>query len=288
MAIIRHILFPYDFSLQCHDVARYVRAFASTVGARVTLLSVAPPTFAPVPAGMDPAVHAGDDAAQWRRALKTQLDSTLLSELADLPVDRIAEGGDPALKIVEFAKRQDVDLIMLPTHGLSRFRAMVIGSVTATVLHDAPCAVWTAAHADSQHAALVPRSILCAIDESEAAAPLARWAANLASAVGATLRLVHVVEPITDWPSLESERLRQESERERAREHVGALVRNAGVAAPLAVAIGPVSAMVVEEARQNLSDLVIIGRGSIGAPFGSLRTHAFAVVQNSPCPVLSV
>jgi hypothetical protein len=33
---------------------------------------------------------------------------------------------------------------------------------------------------------------------------------------------------------------------------------------------------------------MIIGRGSVHEPFGRLRTHAFGIIQRSPCPVLSV
>jgi hypothetical protein len=45
---------------------------------------------------------------------------------------------------------------------------------------------------------------------------------------------------------------------------------------------------VTEEARQEQADLVVVGRGSVAEPFGRLRTHAFGIIQRSPCPVLSV
>ena len=36
------------------------------------------------------------------------------------------------------------------------------------------------------------------------------------------------------------------------------------------------------------ADLIVIGRGSAQAALGRLRTHVYGVVQQSPCPVLSV
>jgi hypothetical protein len=45
---------------------------------------------------------------------------------------------------------------------------------------------------------------------------------------------------------------------------------------------------VTEEARQEAADLIVIGRGSIQTTLGRLRTHAYAIVQRSPCPVVSV
>ena len=219
----RHILFPYDFSIQSSQVVPFVRALASRFGARVTLLSVVPPTFEPVPAGMGgPRVRVGDDAAEWRHNLQQRLDQALLEELTGLRVDRIAEGGDPAVRITEFAQAHDVDLIMMPTHGVGTFRSFLVGSVTAKVLHDATCPVWTAAHANTQGASNIPRLILCAIDGSAATSTVVHWAAAFAQAAGARLNLLHVVGPMSDWPSLESEQRLQEHVRADAREKIGA------------------------------------------------------------------
>ncbi|HEY7788880.1 MAG TPA: universal stress protein [Vicinamibacterales bacterium] len=63
----------------------------------------------------------------------------------------------------------------------------------------------------------MPGSILCAIDGSTEAPSVVRWAADFANALGARLTVLHVVEPVTDWPSLERERRLQEEVREQAR-----------------------------------------------------------------------
>ena len=68
MPPLRHILFPYDFSTQGRQIAAYVRALAARCGARVTLYSDVPPVFDSVPAAMGGhLLHAGDDAAEWKR-----------------------------------------------------------------------------------------------------------------------------------------------------------------------------------------------------------------------------
>jgi nucleotide-binding universal stress UspA family protein len=211
-----------------------------------------------------------------------------VEELTGLRVDRIAEGGDPALRITAFAQAHDVDLIMMPTHGVGTFRSFLVGSVTAKVLHDATCPVWTSAHADTQVASDIPRSILCAIDGSAATPTVVHWAAEFAQAAGARLNLLHVVGPISDWPSLESEQRLQEHVRADAREKIGTLLNSAGIDAPLRIAVGGIVQTVSEEARQERADLMIIGRGSVAEPFGRLRTHAFGLIQRSPCPVVSV
>ena len=288
MPALQHILFPYDFSTQGCRIVPFVRALARRSGARITLFSVVPPAFESVPAGMGGAhLHAADDAAEWRHDLQGRLDQALVEEFAGLGVERVADGGDPALRITHFAETHDVDLIMMPTHGVGTFRSFLVGSVTSKVLHDATCPVWTAAHADTQSASHVPRTILCAVDGSPATPDIARFAADFARGSGARLNLLHVVSPISDWPSLESERRLQEQARDEARERIRSMLRSANVDAPLRVPVGGIVQTATEEARQEQADLMIIGRGAVAEPFGRLRTHAFGIIQRSPCPVLS-
>jgi nucleotide-binding universal stress UspA family protein len=105
MVKLRHILFPYDFPAQGQLVAPFVRALARTFDARITILSVDPPTFEAVPDTME-----------------SQLEPSGAGELASLQGERVSDRGDPAIRIVDFAHSHDVDLIMMPTHGPGRFR----------------------------------------------------------------------------------------------------------------------------------------------------------------------
>jgi len=106
--------------------------------------------------------------------------------------------------------------------------------------------------------------------------------------MGAKVKLLHVVPPISDWLGLETERELQEQVREEAQAKIEALQHSAGVEAPLRVAVGQVAGTVTEEARQERADLLIIRRGSLQSPLGRLRTHAYGIIQKSPCPVVSV
>jgi nucleotide-binding universal stress UspA family protein len=286
MSSIKHILFPYDFSEQAQLAAPFVRAVAGRFESRITLMSVVPPVW-DVPSPGMPAMIA-IDIQEIERDLKCRLEGALTKELAGLPVQRVTDGGDPAYKITEFAHSHAVDLLMMPTHGCGLFRSLLIGSVTAKVLHDANCPVWTATHAEEQRSRDVPKTILCALDSTDKSVPLMQRAAEFNRQMGATLKLVHVVLPISDWLALPSERDLQEEVREEARAKVDALRQSAGVDLPIRVAVGNIADTVTEEARQEGADLVIIGRGSLQATLGRLRTHAYGIIQKSPCPVLSI
>ena len=80
---------------------------------------------------------------------------------------------------------------MMPTHGRGPFRRFVLGSVTAKVLHDAPCPVWTSAHLDENSTPMPSNlsNILCAVDLDDTGSILsvmpgisrAGWVSNLPS-----------------------------------------------------------------------------------------------------------
>src|SRR5262245_32009929 len=132
---IRHILFPIDFSERASSSAPFVAAIANRFDARVTLLSVAQPLL--YGSLTEPSYPVMFDPETIRQSVRAQLRQALSAEFAGIQVERAAELGDPADTITKFAHDHDVDLIMIPTHGHSAFRNMVLGSVTAKVLNDA-------------------------------------------------------------------------------------------------------------------------------------------------------
>lgn len=62
--------------------------------------------------------------------------------------------------------------------------------------------MWTAAHVETQRSLHLPHTVLCAVDGMPKSAALLQWADQFCHAVNAQLRVLHVVGPITDWPSL--------------------------------------------------------------------------------------
>jgi len=288
MLAIKHILFPIDFSERCCGEAPFVDAMASRFGAKVTLISVAPPVMY---AGMgESAVPAFLDDDSLREDVQARLDSAFTREFAHLPVDRVADVGDPAEVITRFAHTQGIDLIMMPSHGYGPFRSLLLGSVTAKVLHDAQCPVWTGAHMEEAPAKehLACRNVLCAVDTTPKSAPLMEWASQFAKDTGASLRIVHAISGIEGWPERQLDREFEEALRNEARTAIEKIERGAGVQAPLCIAVGDIAGAVREEARRHAADLIVIGRGLLHETLGRLRTHAHGIIRQAPCPVISV
>jgi nucleotide-binding universal stress UspA family protein len=285
MPVFHHILFPVDFSERSKAVCPYVKSFVEHFHAKLTLLNVVqiPPGM---PGGIDPSYPVMFDFP----ALEPQV-LEVLKEYCDVPaVERVVKMGDPAIDIADYAVAHNVDLIMLPTHGYGKFRSLLLGSVTSKVLHDTDCAVWTAPHAEDP--LMKPhwpcRSMLVAVDRGVEQAPVLRRAVEIAGEVGASVRLVHAVPAAEHAPGETggdefSHFLMKMAGEDMAKLQAGASTKLE--ASVVAGGVGPVVRQVAEEQR---ADLVVIGRGVMHATFGRLRSKAYEIIRESPCPVLSL
>lgn len=285
MSNMKHIIFPVDFSPRSNCAAPFVAEMARRQNARVSLLAVAQPFYAGGLAGppmIDPQLILD--------GVKSDLDGAYLKDFADLSVDRVAVLGDPGREIIDFIAANKVDLVMMPTHGYGPFRQLLLGSITAKVLHDAHIPVWTTAHTgeapDREHLAM--RRVLCAVDASPASIELMRSAAGWCKLLGATLRLVHAVPAIEAWPERNMDQEFEETLRDNARRTIQDLEKAADIEVPVCVGAGPVPDVVREEAMQHKADLIVIGRGALQDTLGRLRTHSYGIIRNAPCPVLSL
>jgi len=165
---------------------------------------------------------------------------------------------------------------------------MLLGSVTAKVLHDTPVPVWTGVHSEkiAAHSPDRWKHALCALGDDARDLPTLRWAAEFAKEQKLDVRLVHAVTGSEgcekDNPSL-SEFLFGV-----ARERIDKLQAEAGTDFEVCLHRGKVSSVVCYAAVGHVSDIVIIGRGVIQEPFGRFRSGVYDIVREAPCPVISV
>jgi nucleotide-binding universal stress UspA family protein len=286
---INTILFPVDFSDRCRGAARYVETLAGRFGSRVILLHVLETTIGQ-PGDLD--FGGLTTSLQWEdRTARTQelLDRFLAEELSSLSVTRKLETGDPARTIIRVAHAEKVDLIMMPTHGYGGFRRFILGSVTAKVLHDAECPVWTGVHLETAPSleSIQLRRVLCAVDLTARSEAVISAAAEIAQENHAELALAHAVPGSEAIPEklLDCELRRHLMAQ--AREQLLELASSIGANSTLLVESGETARVIADLARNWLADLVVIGRGQHHG-FGRLRTHSYSIIRESPCPVLSI
>jgi len=285
----RRILYPVDFSLRCRQMAPLVAEVARKFRSEVVLLHTLDPLpvvcYAPEFSYFAPA----EFIEKQRQTMTVELAEFADAAFEDLRVSRRIVTGDPAESIIAQAE-QNIDLIMMPTHGRGLFRRLLLGSVTAKVLNDTHCPVWTNAHCERFP---VPpdhqlRRILCAIDTGIENVNVLRVAADLAYEYDANVHLVHALpgqeayyENTID-PGLRQYLMRT------ARDKINQLQCDAGTNWELCIKAAPVQDAVRQVAEDYGADLVIIGRGRLKEHFEPMRTNSTAIIRESPCAVLSV
>jgi nucleotide-binding universal stress UspA family protein len=286
MSLFRHILFPVDFSERCRATAPAVMRMAAHCQAKLTLLHALD-----LPPGAYADWYAFSsmiDVDAIRASERKMLENFPVDE--GLEVQRVLLDGPPVQAIVKHADNYGVDLIMMPTHGYGRFRSLLLGSITAGVLHDAHCAVWTAAHSEEGGLPVECYKVLCTTDLSEATPKLLNWAQCVAREFDARLRVIHVLPAVADPAhSAGAAEFRRHLHRE-AKAKFEALAARAGVDVELELVDGVPGESIGQIVARHADgvDLVIAGRGVIQGTFGRLRTHVSDIIRLSPCPVLSV
>jgi len=282
MALPKNILYPVDFSHRSRAVWPAVVGMSRQLSVPVTLFHALEIEHLDLSAtSVEPEAIR---AHVWEK-----LQQFPTPELEFPNVRRELVEGSAAACIVDRAANMDAPLIMMPTRGHTRFRQLLLGSVTAAVLHDAACPVWTEAHAEDRPAPTGVHAIVCAIDMGPATPAVLQAASEFSSQCGALLHVVHSVPGIDPrFPSGPANRAHALLI-DKAREDFPAHRRTSGVDVPLEIVedVGLVNGIVKAIATHS-ADLLIIGRGVIQGPLGRLRTGAHELIRRSPCAVLSV
>ena len=286
--MIEKILFPVDFSPSCSAMAAYVKRAANLLGARVTLVHVFEPFgHDGFELSLRPPSEIMEDQAICARK---KLDSFMVAEFPAVKCSRVVLAGDAATQIVHYSKTGEFDLIVMPTHA-GQFRRMLLGSTTAKVLNDADCPVLTSQHAQT----IAPRPLehrewVCAIGLSAGSQRVLRLTSDAAAAARARLTVIHAI-PDCD-PALRQQlelcELGRPVEKPEVLRRLEELIRAAGSGATIRIALSPVKDALLEAAQRSDADVLIIGRGPQPGALGRMRDLTYALVRESPCPVLSV
>jgi nucleotide-binding universal stress UspA family protein len=287
MRLIKNVLFPVNFSHSCIAMTPYVKKAATLWGAGVSLIHV-----------FDPASHSGFElyvrasagiADEHREVARDALNSFLRAEFPLAEHPRIVVAGDAATKIAEVA-RSGFDVIMMPTHA-GTFRRMLLGSTTAKVLNDADCPVVTSRHVETiAPRPLAHREWLCAIGLEEDSERVLRYAHQVAKQAQANLIIIHALQTAdSNLPiQMDLDEPIQSEERQQVRQRIADLQRRVGSEAPVRIAVGPIKGALLEAIRQFDADLLMIGRSPESGAYGRIRDLTYALIRESPFPVLSI
>ncbi len=138
---LKRILVPIDFSQPSKNALRYATSFAKHFRAELLLVYV-----------VEPAVYPGDLSfgqigiphieKEMRERGKKELERLVKEHVAGQVASRAKiRTGKPFLEIIGMAKEEDVDLIIIATHGHTGVEHIIFGSTAEKVVRKAPCPV---------------------------------------------------------------------------------------------------------------------------------------------------
>lgn len=128
------IVVPIDFSEEADHAIEIATEIAATPE-QITAVHVAPLISALEPG----VVYAASDALRRENLLQVVHQRYTDPEFRDVRFEVLF--GDPGHEIVKFAKRTEVGLIVMPSHGRTGRAQLLIGSVAERVIRLAHCPV---------------------------------------------------------------------------------------------------------------------------------------------------
>jgi nucleotide-binding universal stress UspA family protein len=133
----QRILYPTDFSKPSEAGLQVATALARDTGAKLLIAHVQEP----------PAAYGGGEVYYGLPEPDMNAIRNMLAEVVPTDTQVSHEHrlltGDPATEIVRLATEEDVDLIVMGTHGRTGLRRMLMGSVAEAVVRHADCPVFT-------------------------------------------------------------------------------------------------------------------------------------------------
>jgi nucleotide-binding universal stress UspA family protein len=163
MIALNKVLVATDFAPASDSALQYGRALARGFGAALQVLHVTENVFARATDGYGYTTIPAQVQEDLERAGRAQTEG-LLDEEDRHELHAMAAtvtSNSPADAIVEYARTNGVDLIVMGTHGRGPVAHLFMGNVAERVVRTAPCPVLTVRHPEHEFVlpdALVPVS----------------------------------------------------------------------------------------------------------------------------------
>ena len=143
MADLKKILVPTDFSEHSEHAAAYAVELARQYGAnQIHCIHVSD-----IPADLlaTSAYYMTGPSEQFVEQVRDEgrkgLDAFVKKNFKDVSVKAVFLEGRPFVEIIRYARENEIDLIVISTHGRSGLKHALFGSVAEKVVRKAPCPV---------------------------------------------------------------------------------------------------------------------------------------------------
>lgn len=148
---IKKILCPVDFSESSDHAMRYALAFSETYQAELIFVHVMDYATLDMPDYPSVIEFSANIIEQMKEIFEKRLEE--LTEIEKKEYENISSrlvSGTPFYEIINLAKEEKVDLIVIGTHGRTGLAHVLMGSVAEKVVRKAPCPVLTVKHPEQE------------------------------------------------------------------------------------------------------------------------------------------
>jgi nucleotide-binding universal stress UspA family protein len=286
---IRNILFPVDFSNRSVLAVQHVKTWLDRLGASLNTLHIVDATAL----GHDPERNDGFlDSDILNLISKRTADLKYFSDhyFGENVARHTVLSGGTADQIEDFAKREHIDLIMLPRNHQNLASRMLEDSLAAKLLERCTASVWVTEHIDEVLPSPV-HSILCAVHFGHDVTLDAQnqrmllTVRKLAAAFKATVAFLLVITAAVEESSGSVTHLQAVAGMEPFVAEVHGLF---GASTEILRKSGKVITAITDTAKGMAAGLIVVGRTRPETLGLGAQTHVLKIDHAARCAVLSV
>jgi nucleotide-binding universal stress UspA family protein len=279
---ISKILLATDFSAEAQNALTCALALAKRYDSKLFITHAVPPDAEIQGVEVQVPLHdVMQSNAERNLALLEQTP-----EVRSLPHEMVVRSGDPWEVLSEVISDENIDLVVMGTHGRGGISKLFLGSTAEKAIRHARCPVLTVGPDAKPLSFYRLGQILYATDFSDGSLRALNYALALAEEDGSELTMLHVIE---STPASKSELVEWiYDDREKLHQMVPSNV-DLACKPEMEVETGAPGQEIVRLAASRNAALIVMG----ARPDGAIVTHVpwttlHHVLQHAPCPVLTV
>ena len=298
MLQLRKILFPTDFSRCAEQALTHAVFLAGKYKAEINVLHVVT-LFSDQPGIIRNEINETEETIkELEEIAEKQLNKVVSSKSSDeikiITTTEREVSAAPA--ILEYASDNNIDLIVMGTHGRRGLGHLFLGSAAEEVVRLAPCPVFTIRELKEPKPVMQVNNILVPVDFSDHSRKALEYASEVAQSYNAELQVLHIIEETTHpafslsgkssvfdlFPGIEDD-CRKRADRMLKE------VNSDKIKAGVYIKGGRAASDIIKFAKGNSTDLIVIAtHGLTGLEHMLLGSVTEKVVRMAHCPVFTV
>lgn len=291
MRSMQNILVSTDFSNHSEIALSFGKNLARITGATLHVLTVVEPLSLVVEGSETLQAEFVEQGNTFARTAMQKLAGGFQQE--GIVTRPAVNTGHPVEQILLYASENNIDCIVMGTHGRRGVQRLFLGSVAEEILHRAHCPVMVVNNQHTRAATLSLETIVVPIDCSDYSDFVVEYGVTLANLLRARVELVHVVEPskhkeVPAGLDVDFDASLYYEAGEQLKVYAGQFI-DAGIDVQTHLLSGYADETITTFSNTVKADMICVGahgkRGSLAVTLGSTATR---IVRNASCPVLAV